>query len=179
MPELLWRNLLDPRYGLFAFCPMLALALAAPWLRRRPGGPTRDELILIFAATLALYIFNAMVRFALLQFNTGVRYMVPAVPLLFFALVPVLLRMRPALRLAVVLPTVLISWSVAMARESVPVSLARVLQHGPELPVITVLQKMASGYQAPALQSALAPTLILGVTALFVWLLWRRQPLSA
>ncbi|MGQ0647784.1 MAG: hypothetical protein ACT4P7_09425, partial [Gemmatimonadaceae bacterium] len=32
--ELLWGNLFDPRYGLFAFCPLLIAALAAPFVRR-------------------------------------------------------------------------------------------------------------------------------------------------
>ena len=178
MPELLWRNLFDLRYGLLVFCPMLILAVAAPFVAGRAGRPTRDQLTLIFAATLALWLFNSMVRFALLQFNTGVRYMVPAVPLLFFAMVPVLLRLPRAWRAVIVALTVLISWSVSMARESVPESLARIIQHGPELPVITVLQKMSSGYNAPFLQSAAAPSAILALTAAAIWLLWRRQRLT-
>jgi hypothetical protein len=171
-PELLWQNLMDPRYGLFAFCPLLAAALFVFVLRRRPGGPTARELALIFSASLALYIFNSSVQFAYLQFNTGVRYMVPAVPLLFFALVPVLLRLPRVALIAAVIPTIAISWSVAMAREHVPISLARVFLRGFELPWLTVLQKTATGY-LPYLEAGVSPLPIFCVVGIILWLLWR------
>ena len=129
-PELMWRNLFDPRYGLFAFCPLLLLAVAAPFMSHRPGGPTNRELTLGFGATAALYLFLCSVAFAFLQWNTGVRYLVPAVPLLFFACVPVLLRLPRWARLLVVAPTVAISWAVSMTRDDVPAALTRVIADG-------------------------------------------------
>jgi hypothetical protein len=178
--ELLFRNLLDPRYGLFVFCPMLVAAFAAPVLRARPGGPSNRELALIFGATSALYLFNSSVQYAALQFNTGVRYMVPAVPLLFLAVVPVVLRMPTWLRYVVVVPTVVISWSVAMVRESVPRSLEEIVRNGPQLPWLITLRKTAQAY-APALgEGTLVPLAIallaLTITAILVWLIWRRSP---
>lgn len=171
-PELLWRNLLDPRYGLFAFAPMLAAALAAPFLRRRPGGPDAAGLALILTASGALYLFVSSVQFAYLQHNTGVRYMVPAAPLLFLALLPVLLRLpRPALWL-LVLPTIVVSWSTAMAREDVITSIGRIFLRGFELPVLTVLEKMASGYM-PALAGGTSPLPLFLLAGAVIWLLWR------
>ncbi len=169
---LLWENLFDLRYGLFAFCPMLVAASAAPWVRPRRGGPTPWELSLILLAVLALYLFNSSVEFARLQWNTGVRYMVPAVPLLFVALVPVLLRVPRWFALILVIPTVLVSWSVAMVRESVPIALARVLGSGLELPWLTVLQKTAAAY-APRLADGASPIPIFMVVGLVLWLVWR------
>ncbi|MEQ1858073.1 MAG: hypothetical protein ABL963_16585 [Longimicrobiales bacterium] len=180
--DLLVGNLFDPTYGLVAFCPMLLAALAAPFLRQRPGGPSSRELVLVYGATVALWLFASANQFSHLQFNTGVRYMVPAVPLLFLALVPVLLRAPRVLVWALLLPTVAISWSVSMARESVPISLARVFMMGPELPWVTVLGRMASGY-APFLTDGVSPIAILVLLAAVVWLIWRggdpRAPLSA
>ncbi|MGH7476596.1 MAG: glycosyltransferase family 39 protein [Longimicrobiales bacterium] len=172
IPELLWRNLFDPRYGLLVFCPMLAAALLAPALRLRPGGPTHSELALIFAAAAALYLFSSSVQFALLQFNTGVRYLVPAVPLLFIALVPVLLAAPAWLRWLLVIPSVTISWAVSMAREDVPTALARVFMQGFELPVLTVLQKMSSGY-LPQLEQGVSPVPLFVLAGVVLWLLWR------
>lgn len=173
---LLWENLFDLRYGLFAFCPMLVAAVAAPWIRQRRGGPTAWELGLIFTAALALYLFNSSVEFARLQWNTGIRYMVPAVPLLFVALVPVLLKLPRWFALILVVPTVFISWSVAMVRESVPVALTHVLGSGLELPWLTVLQKTATAY-APRLERGASPIPIFLVVGLMLWLLWRPRSL--
>ncbi|MFQ5745765.1 MAG: hypothetical protein ACE5HF_00925 [Gemmatimonadota bacterium] len=177
-PDLLWRNLLDPRFGLLAFCPMLALAVAAPWLRRRPGDPGPAGVAFALVATGALLVFASSIQFARLQFNTGVRYLVPAVPLLYLALVPVLLRTPGVLRVLVVLPTVVISWSVAMARESVPTSLAHVLLGGFELPWLTVLRKTAGAY-APYLADGASPLPVFAVVGVLLWLLWRGWPASA
>jgi hypothetical protein len=170
-PELMWRNLLDPRYGLFAFAPVLAAALAAPFIQR-PRGPTRAQLALIFGATGALYLFISSVQFAFLQWNSGVRYIVPAVPLLFFALVPVLLRLPRWALYALVVPTVAISWSVAMTRASVPEGLAWVFLRGPELPWLTVLRKTAAGY-APFLEQGANPIMLFALIGVTLWLVWR------
>jgi hypothetical protein len=171
-PELMWRNLLDPAFGLFAFSPVLLLALAAPFVRARDGGPIRSELWLIFGASAALYVFLCSVAFAFLQWNTGVRYMVPAVPLLFMALVPVLLRMPRWAQYAAIVPTVAISWSVAMTRDGVPGALARVFLQGFELPWLTVLQKTSSGY-LDSLATGASPIAIFCLLAVILWLLWR------
>ncbi len=175
--RLLAGNMLDPRYGLLAFCPMLAAAIAAPWLRRRPGLLARDELALVFGATLGLWLFSSAVQFAALQWNTGVRYMIPAVPLLFLALVPVLLRLPGWARWALVIPTVAISWSVAMVREDVPTSLLHVFFRGFELPWLTVLQKTAGAY-LPFLEQGADPIAIFVLTGVVIWLVWQRNSVS-
>lgn len=175
LPELLWRNLLDPRYGLFVFCPMLAAALAAPFLARRRGDPSRAELALIFGAAAVLYLFQSANQYALLQWNTGVRYLVPVVPLLFLALSPVLLRLPRFWLYALVVPTVTVSWSVSMARADVPGSLARVFLGGFELPWHTVLRRAATSY-APFLEQQSSPLAILCLGGVVLWLIWRGVP---
>jgi hypothetical protein len=165
-------NLLDPTYGLFVFCPMLAAAALAPFLRGLPGAPGARELALVFVATVALWLFASANQFSNLQFNTGIRYLVPAVPLLFVAVVPVLLRAPRVLAWTLLVPTLAISWSVSMAREDVPTSLLRVFLMGPELPWVTVLARMASGY-APFLADGVSPLMILVLLGVVVWLIWR------
>jgi hypothetical protein len=175
--ELLWRNLFDPRYGLFVFCPMLLAALAAPFVRRDATSPPRGALWLIFGASAALWLFNSANQFANLQWNTGVRYMVPAGALLFFAALPVLRRLPTAVSAALVVLSVVTSWSTAMARESVPVSLARVFTSGFELPWLEVLEKTADAY-APFLEHGTSPLPLFVLTGAVMWLLWRRIPLA-
>jgi hypothetical protein len=178
--SLLFGNLFDPEYGLFVFCPMLLGALAAPFIRgrERDGGPAPSELALIFGAGAALYVFASSVQFAAMQFNTGARYMVPAVPLLFISLVPILLRLPRWAAAALVVPTVIISWSVAMTREAVPSALARIFTSGPELPWLTVLRKMSGAY-APFLAAHPSPIPVFILVGLILWLLWRKAPLAA
>jgi len=175
--DLLWRNLLDPRYGLLAFCPMLVAALWAPRYRRLPGSLSGPELALIFSASAALYLFSSSISFAALQWNTGVRYLVPAAPLLFLALVPVLIHAPRRLAWVLVVPTLLISWSVAMAREGVATSLARLFTQGFELPWYTVLRKTAGAYM-PAAEALISPVVLLTLTGLALWWLWRGTSLG-
>jgi hypothetical protein len=173
VPELMWRNLLDPRYGLFVFCPMLLLAFMAPFVRRRPGDPSAIELAVIFAGFTGLYLFSSGNNYAFLQWNTGVRYLVPAVPLLFVALVPVLQRLRASVALVVAILTAAISWSVAMVREDVPTSIAHIFLSGFELPWLTVLRKTASAY-APFLQQGVSPVAVFCLAGALIWVIWRK-----
>jgi len=170
--RLLRENLLSPAYGLLLFCPMLVGAAAAPFFRSRPSALRGREAVLILVATIALWLFNSANQFAALQFNTGVRYMVPVVPLLFVALVPVLLYAPRVVAWLLVCPTLVVSWSVSMVREGVPESLARVFSRGPELPWVTVLRRMGDG---PSLTVLVSPVPILMALALVVWLIWRRR----
>ncbi len=154
--DLLWRNLFDPRYGLFAFSPMLLAALAAPLVRRRPDEVGREELTVALLAVAGLWLFNSANQFATLQWNTGVRYMVPAVPLLFVVLVPVLRAAPRALVATLVGSSLLISVATTMMREDVVTSLRLLVATGPTLPILLVLQKTAAAY-APFLASGVQP----------------------
>ncbi len=175
MPDLLWRNVFDPAYGLLAFCPMLVASFLAPKRFGRQSVVRRDELWLIFAASIALYLFCSSIAFARLQWNTGIRYLVPAVPLLFIALVPVM-KAKPRLSVwLLVVPTVAVSWAVSMTRESVPAAFGRILRHGPELPWNTVLVKTADAYLTWLPRSSM-PVLVYAVAGVAIWQIWTRWP---
>lgn len=181
---LLWRNLFDPAYGLFAFCPMLLAALIPrQWIRPGTSGrgtevvSTRD-MRLIAAACGALYVFSSSVSFAALQWNTGVRYLVPAVPLLFLALIPMLEALPRSVSWTLAASSLALSWMLSMTRESVPVAMARILRNGPELPWNTVLMKTADAY-LPALPRAGLPLVVYGLLAVVLWTLWRHDELLA
>lgn len=180
--DLLWRNLLDLRYGLFAFCPLLIAALAAPFVRSIPGDPSRGERSVALLATGALLLFSSSNQFANLQWNTGVRYLVPAVPLLFLLVVPVL-RALPRWGVAVlVAPTIVISVAVSMMREDVPTSLGLFFNGGPTVPVLITLQKTAAAY-APVLAGGVQPFGTLALLALggsigLIWWIRRRASVS-
>jgi hypothetical protein len=172
--SLLWGNWFDLRYGLLAFSPLLGAAFAAPFLRVRQGGPTARELGLIFFSVFGLYVFSSANQYANLQWNTGVRYMVPAVPLLFFAAVPVLRRMPRAVMGLLVGVSLAISLVVTMTREDIVTAFRIVGTGGPTLPVLIVLKKMESGYGSLALPG-FAIWLIYALVAGVLWLVWRNH----
>lgn len=81
-PALLWANFVDPRFGLFAYCPALLLAFAAPFaVGVRFRIPRRETYILwIYFALFVL--FCSANQYSWLQPSTGFRYLVPVVPAL-------------------------------------------------------------------------------------------------
>ncbi len=172
--DLLWRNLLDPRYGLFAFCPLLIAGLAAPFVPAIPGDPSRREQRFALLAVGALLVFSAANQFSNLQWNTGVRYLVPAVPLLFLLMVPVVRALPRWGVVGLVVPTVLVSIAVSMMREDVPTSLGLLFTGGPTLPVLITLSKTAAAY-APVLAGGVQPFGTLAVLALggAIAMVWR------
>ncbi len=172
--DLLWGNLFDLRFGLLVFCPMLALALAAPFLRRTREFLNGREVAIALLGVGALWLFSSSIQFGNLQWNTGVRYMVPAVPLLFFLMLPVVGALPRWTAGIVIGASLVVSWAVAMTRED-PVSAIRmVFTEGPTLPLLIVLRKTAAAY-APFLGSGAQPAGIAAVLilALAVWAVWR------
>jgi hypothetical protein len=81
-PALLWANFVDPRFGLYAYCPALLLAFAAPFASSvRFRIPPREARILWIY--FALFVsFCAANQYSWLQPSTGFRYLVPVVPAL-------------------------------------------------------------------------------------------------
>jgi hypothetical protein len=169
--ELLWGNLFDLRYGLFAFCPLLIAAIAAPFARAGSWSPSRAELRWIGLSFLGLLVFSSANQFANLQWNTGVRYMVPLVPLLFLAAVPVFGAVPRLVMWLLVGASALISLAVSMFREDVTTSLRLIASEGPTLPVLLVLERMASGYDFGL--PAFTFWILAAVLGAVLWLLWR------
>jgi hypothetical protein len=79
-PALAWALLTDPRFGLFAYCPALLLAFAAPFLKRvRYRLPQRETWLMLLYFGLFL-VFCSANQYSWLQPLTGFRYMAPVVP---------------------------------------------------------------------------------------------------
>ncbi len=183
LPEALWGLLFHPQYGLFVFAPVFALALYHPVLilRRRNLVPGRMALFvwLFFAAT---YVFCSMIHYTIRhQWQDGVRYIVPALPLLFLLVADVLVRARRWVVLLITILAVGQSWAIAMVRDSPYESLRRVLAAGPQFPWLTTLEKTAATVFPPLADPAspLAQWLPFGVVALMlagIVLIWRIGP---
>jgi hypothetical protein len=177
--QLLGMLLFDPRFGLFVAAPLLVLAFGAPWLalQRRSFVPTR-ELVVCFAIAVAYVVFFSAINYTRLQWNTGIRYLMPLVPFLFLAAAVTLARLPRLLAYAAVVPAVLVSWSLAMVRNQYGIltNVEHFVLEGVQLPWLNTLSRMAAQY-APWLQerpSALPAMLVTGVVVAGIWLF--REP---
>jgi hypothetical protein len=171
--DLLWGTAFDKRYGLFVSAPILLLALYVPaWWRRGGRLLGRPETACVLLVCALLFVFCAANQYGRLQFNTGVRHVVPVTPFLFLLVAGVLRRMPP---LAAVLFGILgtyWSWCLAMYRDveqglGVLESLIHVSLEGFRLPWITTLERMG------LLGSAASAAPLFAVAAAVIWALWR------
>lgn len=185
-PDLLWRSAFGLQFGLFAFAPILLLALYVPgWFnpRIRIVGNRETAFILLFTA--GFFIFGAANQYGYMQFNTGVRHMVPVTPFLFLLAAGVLTRMPLIAAIPIGVLTTYWSWCLAMYREvgdyhplGVIDAVSQITLHGVRLPWLTTLEELN---YIPAGVLAVPLLLLLG---LGIWMVWRvrwpmKQPASA
>jgi hypothetical protein len=173
--DLLWETAFGMRYGLFTSAPILLLGLYAPgWRRGRGGLLGSRELGFVVLFCVLFFLFAAANQYGRMQFNSGVRHIVPVTPFLFLLAAGPLARMPlPAAVLIGILATYW-SWCLAMYRDveqgmGVLESVIHVTLEGFRLPWLTTLQQL--GYVANA---SVAP--VFALTAAVLWVLWRWRP---
>jgi len=176
--DLLWNNTFGYRYGLFMSAPILLLALYFPaWFRKNSENSRSPRLIgnletfVILLFTICLLIFTSANQFSRLQFNSGIRHMVPAVPFLFLISADVLLLLSSWLAVSFSVVAAYWSWSLAMYRDveqgwGIFESLIVISTKGPRLPWLTTLERL--GY-LPEWVSAWQVLIMLGVLILAIW----------
>jgi hypothetical protein len=154
-PELLFRLAFDFRFGLFLSAPVLALALAAPFVER---GVRRTLPVLELAALLGVFIglwlLFGSVNYTRLQSNTGIRYLSPTFPFLFVLTAIVLMRLPRRLVWFIGVASVAQNWCLAMYRDvergpfGVFEPMVQVLLGGFRLPALTTLSRLGGGVEA-------------------------------
>jgi hypothetical protein len=173
-PDLLKLLLFDYRYGLFLTCPLMLLALAAPfWNRGRI--PTR-ELLLLALAPVGLLLFCAGISYVRLQFNNGLRYLAPLLPYVFVLAAATLLKLPRRIAYVISIAAVAQAWSMAMYRDvergfGLLEPILHVFIGGFQLPALTVLSRMQGQYGDYA-TSGVSPLPILVVVAAVVAVIW-------
>jgi hypothetical protein len=176
LPDLLRGNLIDYRFGLFTSCPLLLAALAFPLCRRIPAGWLERAVLL--GLPVALWLFSSAVAYARLQFNTGVRYMVPAVPFLFVLGALVLDRLPQRAAFLIGILAVAQAWAMAMYRDverglGVLDPTLHVFLGGFQLPVLTVLSRIG-GPHAEYFSPAVSPLPLFALAACLLFGIWFR-----
>lgn len=169
--DLLFETAFGMRYGLFTSAPILLLAFVVPlWLRKKSRLLEKRELIFAVGFTLSFFVFCAANQYGRMQFNTGVRHIVPVVPFVFLLSVNVLLKMP---RIWAVLAGILgayWSWCLVMYRDveqglGVFESIKHITLEGFRLPWLTTLERMGFVQNASVI-----PLFLL--CAVMIWALW-------
>ncbi|MAE60951.1 MAG: hypothetical protein CMJ49_06285 [Planctomycetaceae bacterium] len=171
--ELMWRTMFDPRYGLFVAAPLLGLMFVGMFWPRgdRRLMPRREGWVCVaFAA--AMLLFCSANSFGYIQYNSGVRHVVPAAPFVFLLAAGVLAHMPRGAAIAIGVVCTGWTWCGAMVRD---VEMGRgilegplaVVTGGPRLPWLTTLERM--GYVSGGIWA----TVVIVVVAAFVGVLWR------
>jgi len=170
--DLFWLNLFSPSYGMYTFGPLLLLGLVpARWYPESQWILPRMERRFVFWTFLAMLTFSAANQYSRMQFNSGFRYLIPVVPLVFLAATDHLARM-PARWLGVLTAVVGVhTWVVTVFRESVIVSWQLFLTEGVTLPWLSVLRRTVLS-DVPALSSPLVPLAIVGLLGGFIAAIW-------
>ncbi len=163
------------RYGLFTSAPVLLLAFAVPvWLRKRTRLLGRRELTFVVSFAALFLLFCAANQYGRMQFNTGVRHIVPIIPFIFLLAANVLIIMPKTVAIPFAVLATYWSWCLAMYRDveqgsGIFEAVRHVTLEGVRLPWLTTLERMGfvdSGYALPLL-------LAMG---LVIWLLWTIGP---
>ncbi len=178
--DILQHLLVDYRYGLFVSCPLLLLALAAPWLNR--GGRrliAGREFALLMLIPVALWLFCGGISYTRLQFNTGIRYLAPLLPFLFVPAALVLKRLPRRLACLIGIASVAQAWSMAMYRDvergaGVLDPVLHVFIGGFKLPLLTVLSRL-TGQFGDYVASGVSPLPIFAVAAAVLCVIWSRR----
>jgi hypothetical protein len=166
-------NLFDPSYGMLTYGPLLLVGLIpAGWYARERLLLPRAERIFVFVFFFAFLTFCSANQYSRIQYNSGFRYMIPVVPLIYLAACDHLARMRLKWLSILAVPVVLNSWVISMVREPVPESWHRVLSEGVQLSWLTTL-KATRPVDDPLFSSPLLPLAVLALTGAVVWLVWR------
>ena len=171
--DLFFQNLFNPAYGLYTFGPLLLLALV-PATRYRADAlllPQRERWFVI-AASAAFLLFCSVNQYSRLQFNSGVRYLVPLVPFLFLALADHWIRMPHWARAGIATVAVLHSWVLTAFREPVNVSWRLFLSEGPQLSWYRVLG-LTTGSPSVWIGTWYVPSAILAVALAVIAGIWQ------
>jgi hypothetical protein len=169
--DLLFQTAFGMRYGLFTSAPILSLGLCVPvWLRKHSRFLEQRETIFIVAFTVLFFIFCAANQYGRMQFNTGVRHIVPVVPFLFLLVANVLMKMPRVVAALIGVFATYWSWCLVMYRDveqglGVFESLKHITLEGFRLPWLTTLERMGFVNEASVI-----PLLLL--CGAMIWMLW-------
>lgn len=179
--DLLWDTAFGLRFGIFTSAPLLLLAFWFPAWRKRTRLVGKSELIAILAIIGGFFVFCSANQYGRMQFNTGVRHIVPIVPFLFLLAAGTLLRMPRLWAVLLGVGGTYVSWCLAMYRDveqgrwGLPDIVLSITLGGPQLPWLTTLSRMPGLLPLPAGATVTSASILI-LTAGFIAAIWLVKP---
>jgi len=173
--DLAWMLAFDYRFGIFTACPLLLAAAAVPFLRQTLL--SKRQIWFFFIFFVLFWVFFSSVNYTRLQYNTGVRYMAPMIPVLYLPTVAVLSRLSRPLLYFISAAAITQAWCMAMYRDverglGVLDPILHVFLGGFQLPALTTLTRMNLGLEA--LANGVSPLPLFALTGALLYGIWRR-----
>jgi len=171
--DLLWELAFGIRYGLFISAPFLILALVpTAWTRAWVRLLERWETLWILILSVAFLLFTSANQFSRMQFNSGVRHLLPVVPFLFLIAAGQWLKLGQVLKWVTAIAGTYWSWCLAMYRDveqewGIFDSLVQVTAHGPRFPWLETVVNL--GYVEPGWRWLVLVILIISIC--LIWLI--------
>jgi hypothetical protein len=130
--------------------------------------------------SLLFVLFCSANQYGRMQFNTGVRHVVPVTPFVFLLAAIVFVRLPTVFAAVVGVTATYWSWCLCMYRDvergsGVLQSIKHITRHGPELPWLTTLQRMDSPFSTQLAHGAVTYA-ILASAAVLVAAIWYKGP---
>jgi hypothetical protein len=169
--DLLFDTAFSLRFGLFTSAPILLLAFYVPaWIRDQSAIFERREIIFIVTFVSLFFVFCSANQFGRMQFNTGVRHIVPAAPFVFLLAANVILRMPVIVASILGALGTYWMWCLVMYRDveqglGIPDAIKNITLGGFQFPWLSTLERM--GYVQHA-----SPLPLILVSAALIWILW-------
>ena len=176
--DLLFETAFGMRYGLFTSAPILLLVFAVPfWLRRSSRLLEYRETFFVVLFTVMFFIFCSANQYGRMQFNTGVRHILPVVPFLFILAANVLLRLPKLFAVPFAIAATYWSWCLAMYRDveqgsGILEAVKHITLEGFQLPWLTTLERMGIVGHASVIPLFLLCSILLWL----IWSLGARRP---
>ena len=170
--DLIWLLSFGSQYGIFISAPLLLLVLYIPgWLNNKIRLIGKLETWTILFFSIALLLFTAANQFSRMQFNSGIRHIVPVIPFLFLIAAGVYLRLPTWLAIVFGVFATYWSWALAMYRDveqglGIYEAIIQITSRGPQLPWLSTLQSLGL---VPSWMSAWIVFTFAGVVLLAIW----------
>lgn len=172
--DLYYLNLFSKSYGLYIYGPILAIGLIPVYFYKR------NKLILPYSERCMVFIYFFLFltfctsnQYSRIQANSGFRYMVPLVPLIYLTACDHLVRIPRRWLIILTVPIILHSWVISMVREpDVAETWKLFIEKGLQLPWLRVLQSTLPENHS-ILSSSLLPTIIIMLTLCLTFFIWK------
>jgi hypothetical protein len=169
--DLLFQTAFSIRYGLFTSAPIFLLAFIVPiWFSKKNRILEKREITFILLFVGLFFIFCSANQYGRMQFNTGIRHIVPVVPFLFLFAANVLLKLPKIMAVLIGILATYWSWCLAMYRDveqgfGIFESIKHITFEGFQLPWLTTIERMGFVQNASVI-----PLFVL--CGILIWAMW-------